>query len=198
MLLSPVCHRKPGCIAISSEALRTRFSVRRASGDRTNLCHLYPDRLRSRRNVAGDLGRQSELAMAVAVLTGLIGIIAWFFRLGNIANFVSETVLSGFKVGAGLVIASTQLPKLFGIATGGSNFFTRLLEIFQSFGESNLPTLAVGLGALLLLILGDRFLPGRPVSLFVVVAAILMMSFFPLAERGGEDRRRHSPRGCPS
>ena len=122
--------------------------------------------------------------MAVAVLTGFIGIIAWFFRLGNIVNFVSETVLSGFKVGAGLVIASTQLPKLFGIATGGSNFFTRLLEIFRHMGETNLPTLAVGLGALLLLILGDRFLPGRPVSLFVVVAAILMMSFFPLAEHG--------------
>jgi sulfate permease, SulP family len=132
----------------------------------------------------GDLGRQSELAMAVAVLTGLIGIIAWFFHVGNIANFVSETVLSGFKVGAGLVIASTQLPKLFGIATGGNNFFTRLLDIFRHLGETNLPTLAVGLGALLLLILGDRFLPGRPVSLFVVVAAILMMSFSPLAERG--------------
>jgi len=132
----------------------------------------------------GDVGRQSELAMAVAVLTGIIGVIAWFFQLGNVANFVSETVLSGFKVGAGLVIASTQLPKLFGITTGGNNFFTRLLEIFRHLGETNLPTLAVGLGALLLLILGDRFLPGRPVSLFVVVAAILMMSFFPLADRG--------------
>jgi MFS superfamily sulfate permease-like transporter len=83
-----------------------------------------------------------------------------------------------------LVIASTQLPKLFGITTGGNNFFTRLLEIFRHLGETNLPTLAVGLVALLLLILGDRFLPGRPVSLFVVVAAILMMSFFPLADRG--------------
>jgi len=132
----------------------------------------------------GDVGRQSELAMAVAVLTGIIGVIAWFFQLGNVANFVSETVLSGFKVGAGLVIASTQLPKLFGITTGGNNLFTRLLEIFRHLGETNLPTLAVGLGALLLLILGDRFLPGRPVSLFVVVAAILMMSFFPLADRG--------------
>jgi len=133
---------------------------------------------------SGDISRQSELAMATAVLTGLIGIIAWFFRLGNIVNFVSETVLSGFKVGAGLVIASTQLPKLFGIATSGSNFFTRLLEIFRHLGESNLPTLALGLGALLLLILGDRFLPGRPVSLFVVVVAILIMSFLPLAEHG--------------
>jgi high affinity sulfate transporter 1 len=132
----------------------------------------------------GDLGRQSQLAMAVAVITGIIGIIAWFFHLGNIANFVSETVLSGFKVGAGLVIASTQLPKLFGITTSGNNFFTRLLEIFRHLGETNLPTLAVGLGALLLLILGDRFLPGRPVSLFVVLAAILLMSFSPLADRG--------------
>jgi len=132
----------------------------------------------------GDLGRQSELAMAVAVLTGIIGIIAWCFQLGSIANFVSETVLSGFKVGAGLVIASTQLPKLFGITSGGNNFFTRLLEIIRHLGETNLPTLAVGLGALLLLILGERFLPGRPVSLLVVVTAILMMSFFPLADRG--------------
>jgi high affinity sulfate transporter 1 len=132
----------------------------------------------------GDLGRQSGLAMAVAVLTGLIGVVAWFFQLGNIANFVSETVLSGFKVGAGLVIASTQLPKLFGITTGGNNFFTRVFEIFRHLSETNLPTLAVGLGALLLLILGERFLPGRPVSLLVVVAAILMMSFFPLADRG--------------
>ena len=69
----------------------------------TNFCDFHPDRFRARRNRRlGDLGRQSELAMAVAVLTGIIGVIAWFFRLGNIANFVSETVLSGFKVGAGL------------------------------------------------------------------------------------------------
>src|SRR5207249_1814746 len=61
----------------------------------------------------GDALRHTNLAAAVAVLAGFIGITAWALRLGNIANFVSETVLSGFKVGAGLVIASTQLPKLF-------------------------------------------------------------------------------------
>jgi SulP family sulfate permease len=145
----------------------------------------------------GDLSRQGQLVMMVAVVTGIIGVIAWFFHLGNIANFVSETVLSGFKVGAGLVIASTQLPKLFGITSGGNNFFTRLLEIFRHLGETNLPTLAVGLGALLLLILGERLLPGRPIALFVVVASILVVSFFPLADRGVKTVG-NIPAGLPS
>jgi MFS superfamily sulfate permease-like transporter len=59
---------------------------------------------------AGDTVRHIHLAATVAVLAGFVGIIAWTLRLGTIANFVSETVLSGFKLGAGLVIASTQLP----------------------------------------------------------------------------------------
>jgi len=133
---------------------------------------------------AGDTGRLSSLAMAVAVLAGAIGIVAWALRLGNIVNFVSETILSGFKTGAGLVIASTQLPKLFGISSGGNNFFTRIIDIARHLPETNLPTLGVGLGALALLILGERFLPRRPIALFVVIISILVMSFFPLAAHG--------------
>jgi len=133
---------------------------------------------------AGDALRQSHLAMAVAILAGFIGVLAWALRLGNIANFVSETVLSGFKVGAGLVIASTQLPKLFGISTGGNNFFTRIIELTRHLRETNPATLTVGLAALVLLILGDRLLPSRPIALFVVALSIAAMSFFPLATYG--------------
>src|SRR5947207_862570 len=109
----------------------------------------------------GDMLRQTHLAMAVAVLAGFIGIIAWALRLGNISNFVSETILSGFKVGAGLVIASTQLPKLFGISDGGSNFFSRMIEVIRNLRDTNLVTLGVGLGALELLVLGERLLHRR-------------------------------------
>ena len=133
---------------------------------------------------AGDVLRQSHLAAAVGVLAGFIGIVAWSLRLGNIANFVSETVLSGFKVGAGLVIASTQLPKLFGISSEGSNFFTRLIGVFRHLGDTNLATLGVGLAALALLILGERHLPQRPIALFVVALSIIVMSYSSLANRG--------------
>jgi high affinity sulfate transporter 1 len=133
---------------------------------------------------AGDALRQTHLAMAVAVLAGFIGILAWVLRLGNIVNFVSETILSGFKVGAGLVIASTQLPKLFGIASGGGNFFTRIISLVRHLGDTNLVTLAVGVGAIALLVIGERVLPRRPIALFVVAIAILVMTFFPLAGYG--------------
>jgi high affinity sulfate transporter 1 len=133
---------------------------------------------------AGDTLRQTHLAMAAAVLTGLLAILAWALRLGNIANFVSETILTGFKVGAGLVIASTQLAKLFGVSSGGNNFLTRILDLARHLKETNLPTLLVGLGALTLLIAGERLLPGRPIALFVVLTSIVVMTFLPLASLG--------------
>jgi len=133
---------------------------------------------------AGDALRQTHLAAAVALLAGFIGIIAWVLRLGNIANFVSETVLSGFKIGAGLVIASTQLPKLFGFSSGGSNFFTRIIEVFRHLEDTNLATLGVGLGALALLVLGERLLPRRPIALFVVALSIVVTSYASLGIQG--------------
>ncbi len=133
---------------------------------------------------AGNAQRQSHLAAGVAILAGIIGLICWLLRLGNLANFVSETILSGFKVGAGLVIASTQLPKLFGIASGGSSFFSRIIQLVKHLPETHLPTLMVGAGALLLLILGEKFLPNRPIALFVVAISIAVMTWFPLASQG--------------
>lgn len=132
----------------------------------------------------GDTLRQVHLAMTVGVLAGFIGVIAWALRLGNITNFVSETILSGFRVGAGLVIASTQLPKFFGIHSGGSNFFTRIVELCKHLAETNPFTLMIGLGALGLLILGERLLPRRPVALLVVTLSILVMSSSLLADKG--------------
>jgi len=133
---------------------------------------------------AGDPAHQWQLAMFAAILAGFIGVIAWLLKLGGIVSFVSETILSGFKVGAGLVIATTQLPKLFGVSSGGSDFFSRIIDLARHLGDVNLPSLGVGLGCLALLILGERFLPGRPVALGVVALSIAVMSLSPLAAMG--------------
>jgi high affinity sulfate transporter 1 len=135
--------------------------------------------------VAGDSGTsQLHLAMATGVLAGFIGVLAWVFRLGSLVNFVSETVLTGFKVGAGLVIASTQLPKLFGVSSAGDNFFTRVIDVVRHLSEINWPTFAIGCGALVLLYLGERFLPGLPVALVVMVLAIVLMTFTSISAYG--------------
>jgi sulfate permease, SulP family len=133
---------------------------------------------------AGDPGRYSALAALTALLVGVIGVGGWLARLGQLASFISDTLLSGFKIGAALVIASTQLPKLFGVAAVGDDFFSRMLNLAADLPAAHLPSLAIGAGCLLLLALGERVLPNRPVAFVVVLLSILLMALTGLSETG--------------
>jgi sulfate permease, SulP family len=117
------------------------------------------------------------LAAGTALLVAFLFLIAYLIRLSSLVNFISETILTGFKAGAALVIASTQLPKLFGLDIHASNFVTRIWEIIIHLGATHIPTLVIGLIALGILLAGQRILPGKPVSLIVVVLAILIVYF---------------------
>ncbi len=81
-----------------------------------------------------------------------------------------------------LVIAMTQLPKLFGVKGGGSNFFERLWVLGGQLGQTNAAELALGIAALLLLLAGDKWLPRRPVALLVVALATLVVSVTSLSQ----------------
>src|SRR6516162_11212338 len=83
-------------------------------------------------------------------------------------------ILVGFKIGAGLTIAMTQLPSLFGVAGGGHNFYERLYLLVGQLGHMQIVVLAVGAIAIALLLMGERWFPGRPVALAVVALAIFL------------------------
>jgi MFS superfamily sulfate permease-like transporter len=87
--------------------------------------------------------------------------------LSAFVSFVSESILLGFKAGAALSIAATQLPKLFGVPDGGDHLFGRLSNIVHQLGNTNITVLGIGVVAILILALGEELLPGRPVALFV-------------------------------
>ena len=53
----------------------------------------------------------------------MLCLIAWLLRLSVLVKLISDSILVGFKAGAGLTIAMTQLPSLFGVKGGGHNFF---------------------------------------------------------------------------
>jgi sulfate permease, SulP family len=132
-------------------------------------------------DMAGDNAtRYAEIATAAAVGVGIFCLIAWAFRLSALVKLISDSVLTGFKAGAGLTIAITQLPALLGVAGGGHNVPERLLILGGQLGTTNLLTLALGLGALALLWCGERWLPGRPIALGVVALSIIMVSLFEL------------------
>jgi len=132
----------------------------------------------------GDPARLAALAAGTALLTAAICFVAWLFRLNQLVNFISETNLVGFKAGAALTIAVSQMPKVLGVPGGGEGFFDRLWKIVSQVREANLWIVGVAVCALILLWLGERFLPGRPTALAVVVLGIAAAAFLPLSGHG--------------
>jgi len=111
-------------------------------------------------------------------------LIAWIFRLSMLVRLISDSILVGFKAGAGLTIIMTQLPSLFGVAGGGHNFFDRAIRLVGQLGGMHCIVLAIGLVAILLLLFGERFLPGKPVGLTVVALSILVATIVGLPAMG--------------
>ena len=133
---------------------------------------------------AGDPQRWAAIAALCALIFATVSVLAWLLRLSSLVNFISETILLGFKAGAALTIAMTQLPKLFGVPGGGESFFERAWILGTQLSDTNLAVLAFGLVAIGLLVAGEKLLPGRPVALFVVAASIVALSVTPLASLG--------------
>src|SRR5258707_1485540 len=71
----------------------------------------------------GDAIRYAQIASLSACAVALLCLIAWLFKLSILVRLVSDSILVGFKAGAGLTIIMSQLPNLFGVAGGGNNFF---------------------------------------------------------------------------
>ena len=146
---------------------------------------------------AGDAVRYGNIASIAALAVAALCLIAWLFRLSMLVRLISDSILVGFKAGAGLTIIMTQLPSLFGVAGGGRNFFNRLITLIGQLDGIHWIVLAVGLVAILLLLLGERLLPGRPVGLAVVILSIIVATGFGLPALGvavtGE-----IPKGLPS
>ena len=126
------------------------------------------------------------LTAALAMLAGLISILAGVLKLGRVAQFFSESVMVGFITGLALVIIVKQVPKLLGIESGGENFWERLYDIIIHLPETHLATLITGVLCLVLLIALEHYFHKIPAALVVLVFGILFSVFFGLEARGVE------------
>jgi len=70
----------------------------------------------------GNTIRFGALAAGTALLVSLIALVAWLAKAGVLVHFISESVMTGFKCGVALFLASTQLPKLFGFHGAHGSF----------------------------------------------------------------------------
>jgi SulP family sulfate permease len=124
------------------------------------------------------------LVGTVALLTAGILFLAWVFKLGFLADFLSRTVLVGFLTGVGVQVGIAMLSDMFGVTVGSHRTLGQAWEILQALPRSNLATVALSLLVAGSILLGNRVAPRLPVSLFAVVGTIAASAAFRFAERG--------------
>ncbi len=132
----------------------------------------------------GDAVRYGQIASLVGFTVALLCLFAWALRLSALVRLISDSILVGFKAGAGMTIAMTQLPSLVGVPGGGHSFFERLVLFAGNIGDLDPVVLAAGVLAISLLVLGNRILPGKPVALAVVILSIIAATLLGLPAMG--------------
>jgi sulfate permease, SulP family len=132
----------------------------------------------------GDTASLIAASATLALLTGLFLLLAGLFRLGVVANLISDPVLTGFKAGIGLVIVLDQLPKLLGIHITKAGFLRDIWSIGAHLPETSLPTLLLALTMLALMLGLEHFAPKIPAPL-VTVAIGIAVSYFAGLDKAG-------------
>lgn len=142
----------------------------------------------------------TEAALMLALLSGAIMLVMGAARLGFLANFLSHPVISGFVSASGLLIAASQLKHLLGVPLQGDNLLQLLPQLWHNLPSLHVPTTAMGLGALALLLLVRRQLkPGlkrlgvsagaadlaaKAAPVAVLLLSIALSAVWQLAEQG--------------
>ncbi len=132
----------------------------------------------------GNSARFGALAAGTALFVSLIAFVAWIAKAGVLVHFISESVMTGFKCGVALFLASTQLPKLFGFHSAHGSFWANTGFFLKNLNETSTTSLLVGGIALALLILGKVLLKHKPVALFIVIGGIIAASALSLETHG--------------
>jgi SulP family sulfate permease len=125
------------------------------------------------------------LTAVLALILGVLFIVAGLLRLGFLADFMSRPVLSGLVVGIAITIVMGQLDKILGYGVPESKgFFQELYFFLRDLGNIHWPTLIVGVVSLVLLFGLEKLAPKIPAALVVVVLGIAISALVDLQSYG--------------
>jgi sulfate permease, SulP family len=144
-------------------------------------------------------GNPEQMMAATATLTLMVGaalLLGSFLKLGALAGFISDPVLTGFKIGLGLVIVADQAPKLLGIHYAKAGFLRDLASLWRHLPEISMATFAVGAITLIVVLALEKFWPKSPAPL-VGVAGGIAASWLMGLEKSGVAIVGNMPAGLP-
>lgn len=136
-----------------------------------------------------------ELALGVAMLTGLVLVALWFLKAGSMVRFISKSVLVGFLAGLGIEILTSQVEKILNVHVDTGGWLTDVAEIVRSIPEASLASVTVGVSTIVILRLSAHFTPKLPGPL---IALVLVGGVVYLREPEGVSVLGEIPSGLPS
>lgn len=134
----------------------------------------------------GDPVRYAVLSAALAIMVGLLCLVAWVVRLGFIADLLSRPVLVGYLSGIACLMIVGQLSHLTGVPVDGDGFAAEITSFVQSIGQYDPATVLMGAMALAFLFIISWKWPSLPGPLIAVLLATAAVMAFNL-ERFGID-----------
>jgi high affinity sulfate transporter 1 len=147
---------------------------------------------------SGDPFRAVALASMMAVVSGIVCILAGIVRLGFVTELLSKPIRYGYMNGIALTVLISQLPKLFGFSIESAGPLRNLSAIAEAIlaGKANWMAFAIGAGtlAVILLLKNSQRLPGM---LIAVVGATTVVAVFDLGTRADVSVLGPLPQGLP-
>jgi len=132
----------------------------------------------------GDAATYIAMTAMLAIIVGLYLLAAGILKLGFLAEFLAKPVITGFIVGLAITIAVGQLPKLFGVEGSDGNVIEQLISFAGELSETNVISLALGLAAMVIILVARRIDRRIPGPLIAVIGAILLSTALDLTDEG--------------
>src|SRR5512143_355864 len=133
---------------------------------------------------AGNLGRYAELAAALAVVVGVLAVVAWALRLGFVADLLSQPILVGYLAGVAVIMMVGQLGKISGVPVEGDTLGAELASFIRGLDQLQVGTFLLGLATLLFLFAVQWQFPRAPGPLLAVLLATAAVAVFDLEAHG--------------
>lgn len=137
------------------------------------------------------------LAALLALLVGAVRLIAGLCKASFLVDFISHPVMTGFSAAAGITIAATQVPKIFGIDPGHHNPVWNSLCAMGDWQHTHIASVIIGIGSLIAMFSIKKYAPRLPNILLVLILATLASWFWGFAQAGGHIIG-DIPQGLPS
>ncbi len=133
-----------------------------------------------------ELGSDEAIA-AVPVMTFFVAVwlLAFYFmKAGKLVNYISAPVMGGFITGICTTIILMQIPKIMGGSSGTGEFFELAEHIYETLKHANIPSVIMGVIALVILLVLKKLIPKFPMAVVLMFAGTIITLNMPIRDWG--------------